>query len=300
MYKYGVPCKTKQNERNGAGRMERYKYLTILSLAFILSLLTPISILADNETELNAEESEAVEDREERAGKLDIPDHVISIAHENTFPNAAEDTEVVEPSSLTKDLLDNIDIDIENPELIKMLNETSIKPSPIGIGYRGMIFLGRWALNYESEATTANWQYQLVNSNDLNNIGGNQNQTLTYQQQDRKEVKGALTSKITNGDDVMNMLLIQAQEKTDLPLAYQTVVGQHTRKEQAYNIPPQKQGTLQAYAPAINEKGQVTFGEVYIELKGTKKNLVIKNVTKQGIGAWIPIQDHLSFSFHLK
>nr|WP_323368649.1 YfkD family protein [Radiobacillus deserti] len=28
--------------------------------------------------------------------------------------------------------------------------------------------------------------------------------------------------------------------------------------------------------------------------------MVVKNVTKQGIGAWIPIQDHLSFSFNLK
>lgn len=32
-------------------------------------------------------------------------------------------------------------------------------------------------------------------------------------------------------------------------------------------------------------------------LKGSKKTLVVKNITSQGIGAWIPIQDHVSFGF---
>ncbi|MYL61695.1 hypothetical protein GLW20_29810, partial [Virgibacillus halodenitrificans] len=68
----------------------------------------------------------------------------------------------------------------------------------------------------------------------------------------------------------------------------------------SYNVPVKKLGKLESFAPAVNEKGQVTFGEVYLELKGSKKALVIKNVTKQGIGAWIPIQDHVSFSYSLK
>lgn len=42
------------------------------------------------------------------------------------------------------------------------------------------------------------------------------------------------------------------------------------------------------------------MGEVYIKLKGSNKTLVVKNVEKQGIGAWIPIQDYVSFSFQLK
>ena len=45
---------------------------------------------------------------------------------------------------------------------------------------------------------------------------------------------------------------------------------------------------------------QVTIGEVFIKLKGSNKKIVVKNVTKQGIGGWIPIQDHVSFSFQLK
>jgi hypothetical protein len=32
-------------------------------------------------------------------------------------------------------------------------------------------------------------------------------------------------------------------------------------------------------------------------LKGSKKFIVIKNVTSQGIGAWIPVQDYVSFGF---
>lgn len=52
-------------------------------------------------------------------------------------------------------------------------------------------------------------------------------------------------------------------------------------------------GYLNGFAPAVNEKGNVTYGEVYLMLKGSKKSIVIKNVTSQGISAWIPIQDHV-------
>ncbi len=57
-----------------------------------------------------------------------------------------------------------------------MLNETTIKPSPIAIGYRGMVFLGRWALNYDSKETSTNWEYQKINKNELNNQGSDESQ----------------------------------------------------------------------------------------------------------------------------
>lgn len=61
----------------------------------------------------------------------------------------------------------------------------------------------------------------------------------------------------------------------------------------------QKQvGYLYSYVPAVNERGRVTYGEVYIVLKGGKRQILVQNVTQQGIGAWIPVQDHVSFRFH--
>ncbi|MDI5789491.1 YfkD family protein [Bacillus licheniformis] len=45
-------------------------------------------------------------------------------------------------------------------------------------------------------------------------------------------------------------------------------------------------------------KRKVTYGEVYIVLKATKK-ASRQNITSQGIGAWIPVQDHLTFGFQL-
>lgn len=93
------------------------------------------------------------------------------------------------------------------------------------------------------------------------------------------------------------MMLLKAAEKTGLPLAFETVIGAGTKKDQVYNIPPKRLGYLYGYAPAVNEKGKVTYGEVYLVLKGNKKKLIIKNVTSQGIGAWIPIQDHVTFGF---
>lgn len=240
------------------------------------------------------------EAKEKKKKEFEIPNHVLNISKENTFPNSNEDQEIVEPSELTKELLDNLKVPIENPDLIKMLNETSIKPSPIALGYRGMVFLGRWPLNYKSAETTINWEYQKINTNELNNLGGDTLQKLTYVQQEQKEVKGALTNKISKPEDVKKMMLTKAEKKTKLPLSYSTMIGKNTKKDHSYNVPVKKFGQLVTYAPAVSEKGEVTFGEVYLQLKGSKKSIVIKNVTKQGIGAWIPIQDHTSFSFQLK
>ncbi|MBP2078710.1 YfkD famly protein [Oceanobacillus polygoni] len=256
----------------------------IIALAFLLSLFFPSVGIAEKKSE-DANE---------------IPSHVLDIAKENTFPNSTEDQEVIEPSELTQELIDELSISIENPDLIKMLNETSLKPSPVAIGYRGMVYLGRWPLNYQSDESNINWEYQPINMNELNNVGGETPQNMNYIQQEEKEIKGALTNKITNPDDVKKMMLLKSKEKTNLPLSYQTIIGKNTKKDNSYAIPAKKHGTLQAFAPAVNEKGQVTFGEVYLQLKGSKKSLEVKNVTKQGIGAWIPIQDHVSFSYQLK
>lgn len=264
--------------------MKINKIIVFVIVAFLLSLFSPSVGVAEKNSDKD----------------MKIPSHVLDISKENTYPNSTEDQEVIEPSELTQELLDEMSIPIENPELIKMLNETSIKPSPISIGYRGMVYLGRWALNYDSEESNVNWEYQEINSNELNNQGGDVPQNMNYIQQEQKEVKGALTNKISNPDDVKKMMLLKSKKKTKLPLSYNTIIGSNTKKDNSYEIPVKKYGNLQAYAPAVNEKGQVTFGEVYIQLKGSKKSIEIKNVTKQGIGAWIPVQDHVSFSFQLK
>src|SRR5690625_5674748 len=85
--------------------------------------------------------------------EYEVPSHVLTIHKENTFPNTSEDQEMIEPSALTIELLDPLEITIENPRLIKLLNETNVKPSPISFGYRAEIYLGRWPLYYEALAT---------------------------------------------------------------------------------------------------------------------------------------------------
>ncbi|WP_100012454.1 YfkD famly protein [Lentibacillus sediminis] len=265
--------------------MTKSKFALAL-LAFVFAFLFPSQAFSEEEKDTK--------------GEYEVPSHVLNISKENTFPNSSEDQEVVEPSELTKELTEDLDTAIENPELIKMLNETDLNPSPIAIGYRGMIYLGRWPLNYQSSETNINWEYRQINTNELNNLGGDSNHEMSYSQEAEEEVTGALTSKIANPDQVKTMMLLTSKDKTELPLSYQTVIGKGTKKENSYNVPAKKQATLKAYAPAVSEKGEVTFGEVYIQLKGSGKSIVIKNVTKQGIGAWIPIQDHISFSFNLK
>ncbi|RYG73269.1 hypothetical protein EU245_07020 [Lentibacillus lipolyticus] len=271
--------------------MKKWKYL-VVALAFVL--LFPMTGMAEEK------EKEKDKEKDEEKTEFEVPSHVLNISKENTYPNSTEDQEVVEPSDLTKELVDGADVKITNPDLIKMLNETSINPSPLAFGYRGMVYIGRWPLNYKSKDTNINWEYQKINTNELNNIGGDSEKKMRYNQQKKKEIKGALTNKIANPDDIKKMMLLRAKEKIELPLAYSAVVGKNTKKENTYNVPPKEFGKLQAFAPAVNEKGQVTFGEVYFQLKGHDKSIVVKNVTKQGIGAWIPIQDHISFSFKLQ
>lgn len=158
--------------------------LTIL-MACLYALIFPI--LSSAEEQKDAKKSK---------DPFEIPSHVLDISKENTYPNTTENQEVIEPSELTKELMEGTDIPIKNPDLIKMLNESTLDPSPVAIGYRGMIYLGRWPLNYESLETNINWEYQKINTNELNNLGGDANQVMNYVQQEQKEIKGALTNKI--------------------------------------------------------------------------------------------------------
>lgn len=244
--------------------------------------------------------SQAVDKPAEEGAEGSIPSHVLNISKENTYPNSTQDQTILEPSELTRELMEHSEEEITNPELIRMLNETNLKPSYTAIGYRGLIYMGHWPLSYNTKETSINWEYQQINTNQLNNIGGDAPKTMNYHQETEKHIKGGLTTKISNSEDIKRMMLLKAQENTKLPLSFHTVIGEGTKKDNKYGIPAEKVGYLNGYAPAVNEKGTVTFGEVYIELKGWKKSLVVKNVTSQGIGAWIPIQDHVSFSFQLK
>src|SRR5699024_8651958 len=152
--------------------------LTCSLLLFSTFLTTESIVFAEEEKEDKQEEKK---DRKEE-DEFKLPKNVISLSKANTFPNTIEHGEVIEPSSTTKELLDELKIDIENPDLIKLLNESTIKPSPIAIGYRANVFLGRWPLNYKSENTSVNWDYQKINENKLDNVGGDDVQEIRYVQ----------------------------------------------------------------------------------------------------------------------
>ncbi|AST94192.1 hypothetical protein BC6307_01335 [Sutcliffiella cohnii] len=234
---------------------------------------------------------------DKQQGKVQIPSSVLDISKENTYPNPTEDIPYLQPSELTQELIDSSNVKIENPQLIKMLNESNISPSPVALGYRATIYLGQWPLYYDSAETNVNWEYQKINTNYIDNRGGKAPVQMKYRQEAQKHIKGGLTSKVASDGEVKQMMMLKAMEKTKLPLSFSTIIGAGTKKDQVYNVPVNKLGYLYAYSPAVNEKGKVTYGEVYLELKGSKKAIVVKNVTSQGIGAWIPIQDHASFIF---
>ncbi|CAG9623636.1 YfkD famly protein [Sutcliffiella rhizosphaerae] len=242
---------------------------------------------------VHAEETK-VKDNEK---KLEIPNSVLDISKDNTYPNPSQDVPYLQPSELSQELIDSSNVKIENPKLIKIFNESNISPSPVAIGYRATIYLGQWPLSYESSETSVNWEYQKINTNYTDNRGGKMPQQIHYRQEAQKNIKGGLTSKVENAEDVKEMMMLKAMDKTKLPLSFQTIVGAGTKKDQVYNVPVKKLGYLYAYTPAVSEKGKVTYGEVYLVLKGKNVKIVVKNVTSQGIGAWIPVQDHVSFLY---
>ncbi|MGN1400341.1 MAG: YfkD family protein [Bacillus sp. (in: firmicutes)] len=261
--------------------------------ALICALLMIVSVPAFQEASANKQEKQKAEQRT----PVKIPSTVLPIAKENTYPNPSQDLPYLQPSELTKSLLESSEVTIENPELIRILNETTIAKAPFALGYRATIYLGHWALNYESTETSPNWEYQKVNTNYMDNRGGNTPYQMRYVQETQKTVHGGLTAKVPQSKDVQKMMLLKAAKNTNLPLSFETVIGAGTKSERIYNVPARRMGYLYAYASAVNEKGKVTYGEVYLVLKGNRKSLVVKNVTSQGIGAWIPVQDYISFGY---
>ncbi|KAB8129365.1 hypothetical protein F9U64_15255 [Gracilibacillus oryzae] len=231
------------------------------------------------------------------AEKLEIPNHVVPVEKENTAQQMKEEETIAEPSEFVKELIDSVDIKIENPDLVKMLNESEINPSPLAIGYRGNVYLGHWPLRYDSKESNVNWEFQLINNNEANNYNGEKNIGINYEQLEEKHIKGGLTSKVNHPDQIMTMIINSAEKRHSIPLTFHAVFGKGTRLSQTYDVPVNKVGSLKAFASALQEKGQITFGEVYIELKGSKKKLVVKNVTKQEVGAFIPVENHIAFSY---
>lgn len=274
----------------------------ILIIIFVmLFAFTHQAFAKEKTTEKPAEKPKTTEKAEEKAdlkADIKVPSSVLSISKENTYPNSAQDLPYLEPSKLAKAMLKTSDVPITNPDLIRLLNESSINASKVAFWYRAKIYLGQWPLSYQSTETTVNWEHQQINTNRLDNRGAQSIAKLYYNQTAHKKVSGGLTASIPNSEAVQKMMLIAAAEKSKLPLSFQTAVGAGTKKPNVYHVSPKQVGYLHSYVPAVNERGRVTYGEVYIVLKGGKREIVIQNVTQQGIGAWIPIQDHVSFRFH--
>ncbi len=222
---------------------------------------------------------------------------LVDISKENTYPNPLQNIPELQPSELTKALLETANVKIHNPDLIKMLNDSTIFAPPTAIGYRASIFLGQFPLNYTSQETKINYEHEKVNTNYVDNRGRSTPEQLTYRQEAQKQIKGNLTARISQEEVVKKMVLVTAMKNTNLPLAFQTTIGFGTQKGQKYNAQLGKVSYLYTYNPAVSEKGTITYGEVYLVLKGRKKTLVVKNVTSQGIGAFIPVQDKITFRF---
>lgn len=229
-----------------------------------------------------------------------LPESVVDISKENTYPNPSHDESELVPSGHTKSLLKTSKIGIDNPTLIKLLNESSLHPSKWSIGYSARIYLGDWPLNYVSKETTVNWEYKKISDNAADARGSENGQKLSYVQDSQVKVTGGLTAKVPKTEEVNQLIMAQTIKKTHLPISFSTVVGRGTKIDRPYQVESKQIGHLYGYVPAVNERGKITYGEVFLVLKGGRVSLDVKNVMQQGIGAWMPIQDHVALRYQAK
>ncbi|MFC4619301.1 YfkD family protein [Camelliibacillus cellulosilyticus] len=227
-----------------------------------------------------------------------VPKSVVDISKLNTYPNPTQNEPELQPSPMAKGLLKNANVPIENLALIRLLNESTIHTSKLSIGYRAKIYLGNWPLNYQSNKTTINWEYKKINENRVDNRGTIQPQKLVYFQEEQAKVMGGLTAQVPDENEVKKLMMMKASSKIEMPIAFTTYVGRGTKIDRIYQVAPKKVGHLFGFVPAVNEKGKVTYGEVYLVLKGGSKRIEVKNITQQGIGAWIPIQDYIALRYN--
>ncbi|BAM46741.1 YfkD family protein [Amphibacillus xylanus] len=220
-----------------------------------------------------------------------IPSHVQSIEKENTANQKQRELLEVEPNEQTAKLLEKTEVKITNPHLIEQLNATEVNQSVFAFGYSSEVYLGRWPLSYQSVESSVNWAYQKINDNFIGD------HPLTYVQSEERHVSGGLQSKLANSDQVQNMILQDAQERIKWPIDYESTFGINTTKQLPMTNDARAE-QLEAYAAAVKEIGKVTYGEVYLKMKGRKQELKIKNIVEEEVIAWLPIQDHLAF--HLK
>ena len=57
------------------------------------------------------------------------------------------------------------------------------------------------------------------------------------------------------------MMLLKASEKTNLPLAFETIVGGGTKKDQVYNVPAKRSVTYLVMLPQSMKKARSHMGK---------------------------------------
>lgn len=227
------------------------KWQRILLVFLLILLSASPSAMANNKVDQSVKKMEQVK----------IPSHVLDIAKENTYPNPTQDLPYLQPSEFTQKIIKTSKVKIENPNLIRMLNETSVNNSPFSLGLRATIYLGEWPLNYDSIETAPNWQYQKINTNYFDNRGGKTNYKIHYVQESQKAVRGGLTAKVAKSEDVRKMMLLKAMEKTQLPLSFDTIIGAGTKKITITMYQLSDSGICMAMHPLLMKKEKLRMGK---------------------------------------
>lgn len=180
-------------------------------------------------------------------------------------------------------LLEGVDDAITNRELIHLLNESDFSAKRFSFRTDAVVFLGRWVLHYEPEKMSVVRMYDELDVIEV--AGGN----VDYRLMERKVVQGALQKKHILPDSVKQVVRDEIQEVTKMPADFTATFPQALLVKE----PVADEGMYSMSVPAILTEGHVVYADVYLEMKGKERRLVLKNRLKEPTGAWLPVENHL-------
>jgi len=76
---------------------------------------------------------------------------------------------------------------------------------------------------------------------------------------------------------VKKLMLNKIVDKTYLPIAFGVYVGAGTKIVRSYHVMSKQVGHLNSYVPAVNEKGKMTYREVYLVEKSPLRFKMLRN-----------------------
>lgn len=209
-----------------------------------------------------------------------------SVSEWDRLVRVGTEDELVRELGLDSDvaaLFAELDIHVSNRELIHLLNESDFSVRRFSFRTDALVYLGRWVLHYEPE------KLSLVRDFSELGVVFAPEGKLDYVVPSRHMVQGALKRKHLMADGVKQVIRDEVQRVTELPADFTVAFKQNVSVDASVA----DEGEYSMFVPAVLTEGYVVYADVYLEMKGKERKLLLKNKLKEKAGAWLPVGNRL-------